>query len=117
MTAISALRGFLKAAETDINDKKLLLFYKNHATIERYCSLVLGTVRMLISIPGGESHCERVFSWAGDFVTKKRNRTGNELLEMQIVLYDLFMSPGFSWPQFVDQLAESGLLDPFLNKK
>ena len=111
---VLALRGFLKAAETSPSDPAPLKFYKTHPSLSKFCGLALGVVRMLLSIPGGESHCERVFSWAGDFVTKKRNRTGNELLEMQMVLYDLFLSPGFKWSKFVIELEESGLLIPFL---
>ena len=60
----------------------------------------LTVVRQLLGIPAGESHCERCFSWADGFITKLRNRTGNQALEMQIVLYEEFSRPGFQWDSF-----------------
>ncbi len=55
---------------------------------------------MLLAIPAGESHCERMFSWADGFVTKLQNRTGNQSLEMQMILYHEFKRANFDWPSF-----------------
>jgi len=60
----------------------------------------LTVVRQLLAIPAGESHCERCFSWADGFVTKLRNRTGNQSLEMQLIIYDEFSRPDFQWETF-----------------
>ena len=67
---------------------------------------MIPVVKMLLSIPGSESHCERVFSWTGEFITKKRTRTSNSLPEMQLVLYDLFRSNLFHWDTFQQLFLE-----------
>jgi hypothetical protein len=61
---------------------------------------------MLLAIPAGESHCERCFSWADGFITKLRNRTGNQALEMQLILYEEFSRPEFQWQTFRDAFFE-----------
>ena len=66
----------------------------------------LTVVRQLLAIPAGESHCERCFSWADGFVTKLRNRTGNQALEMQLIMYDEFSRPDFQWETFRQTFIE-----------
>jgi len=65
---------------------------------------------MLLAVPAGESHCERAFSWAHGFVTRLCTRILNHVLEMQMVLYDLFKRPDFNWEAFLLKMVAMGVL-------
>lgn len=101
------LRVKLASCDVELQEKDPLCFYRDDVgKISTVCALMIPVVKMLLSIPGSESHCERVFSWAGEFITKKRTRTSNSLLEMQLVLYDLFRSNMFHWDTFQQLFLE-----------
>lgn len=100
-TATSVLRKGLQHCKVKQHETDPLAFYRdNDASLNRSCGAILPVVRMLLAIPGGESHCERAFSWVGDFVTKKRSRLGNSMVEMLMVLYDTFKKPDFDMNEF-----------------
>lgn len=65
--AVSNLRKMLASCNTAQNDYDPLAFYRGNNDVTQWCSSAIPVVKMLISVPGGESHCERVFSWAGEF--------------------------------------------------
>ena len=88
-------------------EKDPLRFYReNMGKIDIVCPIAVQTAKVMLAIPAGESHCERVFSWADGFLTKLRNRTSGETLEMQVVLYDFFRQPYFEWASFCSQILE-----------
>jgi len=99
------LRDALQKTDVERNSPDpLSLYRKNNDEFQKHCGFILNVVRMLLSIPGGESHCERVFSWLADIVTKKRTRLGNSMLEMTLILYDVFKMNDFDWDEFQDSL-------------
>lgn len=106
---VDNLRNYL-AESTLEKDDDPLEYYRSHTGVTKWCHKALPVVRMLLAIPAGESHCERAFSWAHGFVTRLRTRTSNRVLEMQMVLYDLFKRPGFNWETFLLQMVALGVL-------
>jgi hypothetical protein len=104
----SLLRSTLKQSDLPADAEDPLQFYRSLNANGGGGSMgaALTVVRQLLGIPAGESHCERCFSWADGFVTKLRNRTGNQALEMQIILYEEFSRPDFQWESFRQAFIE-----------
>ena len=104
----SLLRSTLESSDVPADAEEPLQFFRD--LDGKSMGAALTVVRQLLGIPAGESHCERCFSWADGFVTKLRNRTGNQALEMQLILYEEFSRPGFQWESFrqafLDRLAK-----------
>jgi hypothetical protein len=107
---VQGLRKIIENSKMDATHPDPLSFFKTLGPTADMISTALIVVRNLLAIPAGESHCERVFSWADGFITKLRNRTANHTLEMQIVLYALFNQSWFNWNNFRTELL-SGISD------
>jgi hypothetical protein len=110
---VNVLRAALEKAQVP-HDGDPLEFYRDNriaAHFRQWCPKPLIVVRMLLSIPAGESDCERTFSWAHGFVPRLRTRTSNATLEMQLVLYDLFRQQGFDWEAFLIKMEELDVLN------
>jgi hypothetical protein len=95
---LTLLRRALKASNISADSEDPLQFYRDLHVSSIDAALIV--VRHLLCIPAGESHCERCFSWADGFITKLRNRTGNQALEMQLILYEEFSRLDFDWKTF-----------------
>jgi hypothetical protein len=95
---LTLLRRALKASNISADSEDPLQFYRDLRISSIDAALFV--VRQLLCIPAGESHCERCFSWADGFITKLRNRTGNQALEMQLILYEEFSRLDFDWETF-----------------
>ncbi len=108
-TDVRNLRNYLANCSLKKDDDPLE-YYRDSKPVSDWCRKALPVVRMLLAIPAGESHCERAFSWAHGFVTRLRTRTSNQVLEMQMVLYDLFKRPNFNWEHFLLKMVELGVL-------
>jgi len=49
--------------------------------------------------------------WAHGFATRLRTRTSHSVLEMQLVLSNLFKRPAFNWGEgFLDKIVALGVL-------
>jgi hypothetical protein len=81
---MALLRSKLGSSTVPSDSEDPLQYYRS--LDGRFIGAALTVVRQLLAIPAGESHCERCFSWADGFVTKLRSRTGNQALEMQLIL-------------------------------
>lgn len=100
---VAALRATLENATVEPTAEDPLEFYRSELSTARLAApLFMPVVKLLLAVPGSESHCERSFSWAGGFITKLRTATGDDLLELQMVLYDYFSSRAFNWETFRD---------------
>ena len=98
---VAALRGFLLRSKVAADSTDPLQFYRdNTSNCLVYAPLACRVATHLLAIPAGESHSERVFSWAGGFVTKLRNRLGDETLQELVILYDFFQCKRTAWPDF-----------------
>lgn len=106
---VQNLRNYLAECKL-AQDGDPLEYYRESDGVAKWCHKALPVVRMLLAVPAGESHCERAFSWAHGFVTRLRTRTSNSVLEMQMVLYDLFKRPGFNWEGFLVKMVALGVL-------
>ena len=106
---VKNLRNYLARCKL-AHDDDPLEYYRHSDGVSKWCHKALPVVRMLLAVPAGESHCERAFSWAHGFVTRLRTRTSNHVLEMQMVLYDLFKRPGFNWEAFLLKMVAMGVL-------
>jgi hypothetical protein len=88
---VTALRNFLLRSKIAADSIDPLQFYRDNVShCREYAPLACRVASNLLGIPAGESHSERVFSWAGGFVTKLRNRLGDQTLQELVVLYDFF---------------------------
>lgn len=99
------LQSALASSQVSPTSKDPLAFYQQLDNKDSM-GAALTIVRQLLAIPAGESHCERCFSWADGFVTKLRNRTSNQALEMQLIMYEEFSRPDFQWESFRQAFIE-----------
>ncbi len=98
---VYALKAFLSKAKVTADSEDPLQFYRDNVTNCRtYAPLACRVATNLLAIPAGESHAERVFSWAGGFVTKLRNRLGDETLQELVVMHDFFRHKRMDWLDF-----------------
>ena len=105
---VAALRSFLKKSQVPANSDDPLSFYRTnvfHCTT--YAPLACRVATNLLAIPAGEAHSERVWSWAGGFVTKLQNRLADDTLQELIVMYDFFRSDQVSWEEFKQSFARA----------
>jgi hypothetical protein len=98
------LRSTLENSKVPAETDDPLQYYRTVDGTSMGAALIV--VRQLLCIPAGESHCERCFSWTDGFVTKLRNRTGNQALEMQLILYEEFSRPEFHWEPYRQAFLE-----------
>ncbi len=105
---VAALRTLLKVAKTPADSDDPLQFYRDNVShCITYAPLACRVATNLLAIPAGESHSERVFSWAGGFVTKLRNRLSDETLQELVLLYDFFRTNRIPWPEFRASFANA----------
>jgi hypothetical protein len=98
---VNALKTFLSKAKVPADSEDPLQFYRdNVSNCRTYAPIACRVATNLLAIPAGESHSERVFSWAGGFVTKLRNRLGDETLQELVVMHDFFRSKRMDWQDF-----------------
>jgi hypothetical protein len=88
---VVVLRQFLGRSTVPSASGDPLEFYReNMFQCTTFAPLACRVATNLLAIPAGESHSERVFSWAGGFVTKLRNRLADETLQELVVMHDFF---------------------------
>lgn len=105
---VDTLRAFLSRAKTPSDSEDPLQFYRENVSgCTTYAPLACRVATNLLAIPAGESHSERVFSWAGGFVTKLRNRLSDETLQELVFLYDFFRSSLIKWPEFRESFSKA----------
>jgi hAT family C-terminal dimerisation region len=105
---VDALKTLLLRTKIPFDDADPLKFYRqNSLNCLTYAPLACRVAANLLGIPAGESHSERVFSWAGGFVTKLRNRLSDETLQELVVMYDFFRSNRMPWDEFKMSFANA----------
>ncbi len=105
---VDALKGMLMRCKFLSDDVDPLRFYRlDVLKCRTYAPLACRVAANLLAIPAGESHSERVFSWAGGFVTKLRNRLSDETVQELVVMYDFFRSNRMPWGQFRESFAKA----------
>jgi hypothetical protein len=105
---VSALRNFLKKATVPADSDDPLQFYRDNIYhCVTFAPLACRVATNMLAIPAGEAHSERVWSWAGGFVTKLRNRLADDTLQELVILYDFFQSGRLSWELFKQSFAQA----------
>jgi hypothetical protein len=103
---VDALKALLLRSKFPSDEFDPLRFYReNLLKCCTYAPLACRIAANLLAIPASESHSERVFSWAGGFVTKLRNRLCDETVQELVVMYDFFRSNRMPWNKFRTSFA------------
>jgi hypothetical protein len=105
---VKILRQFLSKSTVPGDSDDPLVFYRgNMFGCTMYAPLACRVATNLLAIPAGESHSERVWSWAGGFVAKLRNRLADDTLQELVVMYDFFRSKRCLWEEFKESFARA----------